>query len=70
MTKVAGVTLLVLAGCLAGCSSPSGPTELDRYKTLCHKKGGVVSVVSTGWSTVTYQCLGDSFEDLLPRVAL
>lgn len=63
--------LLTVALLLAGCASePEGsPTsgEYDRYQQLCHDKGGVVGVVAVHWATVEYNCIGESFDELLPR---
>lgn len=59
------VAALVVAGC--SDSAHPGPSEFDSYQKLCHDKGGVVSSTNVGWSTVTYQCIGDSPTPLLPQ---
>lgn len=60
--------ILLLVASLAACGSSrndSGPTELDKYTQMCHDKGGAVSFLGATWTTVRYQCIGDTGE-LMP----
>lgn len=70
MKAVALVTVTLVAFTLSACGDTGGADttpEFDRYTQMCHQKGGVVSPISVGWSTVTYNCIGSGPNELLPR---
>jgi hypothetical protein len=61
------IALSLTAITLSGCGGDPGPSEVDRYTSVCHERGGFISRREGGWN-IHYNCVGQTTQPDLPEL--